>query len=642
MADTISIQSDCIDSQESELLFLTDISRSGTNAALALRDGAGQSSSPNSDVDSTESEPKRRILEPGDIQRRLYLRECNRLHVIPVGAYLRLQGQTTLAIRHYNIGPNGARALSVPLMLDSSLTHLDLEGNDIGYEGVKSLVETLADNVYISNLNLSNNNLRSEGAKMVCSLLLTSNIIESIKLSGKGYTSVQLVDPDLRHGVCFRCCIIFIIGTTADIEALVPRVVGGNDFHDADAEIFAKVMKETRTLKELSLAHNGFGEIAGTEFGNAIAVNESLETLDLSWNHIRRRSAAAFALGIKENVRLKTLDVSFNGFGAEGAAVIALALNTNRTLVELNLAHNRLIDEALKFVATQLPSNDTLKILRIGENPITTVGALELLEAIKEAESCAIEVLDMEGISVDRTFIKTLKAAQKTKNLSVVHGKVQKLPVDKLPPRKVVPVPENGDAGTTEIDNAGDNKEDHKKEPEESESKKVDTGNDKHKKNEKEVENMSRDTTQNPETERPEMETVLRTGESEEPSHEIATELETGPDISKNTHVETDIIEQVETGTPENIPEESCDVDKKSSNVTDDNEENNEPEVAETVEIVVNDTQETESQTDNKSKITSDMNITPGIKVTPDVNITPDIIVTPDSIVTPDINAEET
>ena len=53
----------------------------------------------------------------------MYLRECKKLQVIPVGAYLRQPTQNALIIRHYNMGPNGARALAAPLLVHNTFSY---------------------------------------------------------------------------------------------------------------------------------------------------------------------------------------------------------------------------------------------------------------------------------------------------------------------------------------------------------------------------------------------------------------------------------------------------------------------------------------------------------------------------------------
>lgn len=49
----------------------------------------------------------------------LYERECKRLGVCPVGAFLRAPGKASVELRNYSVGPKGAAALAVPLLVSN-------------------------------------------------------------------------------------------------------------------------------------------------------------------------------------------------------------------------------------------------------------------------------------------------------------------------------------------------------------------------------------------------------------------------------------------------------------------------------------------------------------------------------------------
>lgn len=328
-------------------------------------------------------EPPRKVLQPHEIKMQMYLRECKKLQVIPVGAYLRQPTQNALIIRHYNMGPNGARALAAPLLLDQVLSFLDIEGNSITPIGLASIQEALSENIHITQLNIADNKLGTKGAQLIGLLMSTNATIERLNVSHNG-------------------------------------------FRDSDAIIFAKIMKQNRHLKELILAGNEFGDIAGPAFGKVLANNESLEIFDVSWNHIRKQSAAEFAQGIKENVALKSLNVSFNGFGTEGTSMMAQAIAQNRTLQHLDMSKNRITDIDITVFNRQLKCNDTLKTLRLGDNLLTTAGATDIIKNVLECEANGLELIDLGSTSVDLFFIRTLDQLFAAKDIKVIFGKIQK------------------------------------------------------------------------------------------------------------------------------------------------------------------------------------------------------------------------
>ncbi|XP_050405944.1 leucine-rich repeat-containing protein 74B [Patella vulgata] len=320
-------------------------------------------------------------LDTVDIQKKLYRRECDKLGVIPIGVYMRNPVQPQLILKHYSMGPDGAKALAIPLMLDSNIVCLDLEGNDINATGMVAMAEMLAESVTIKELNLSRNNLGHRGALSVKSLLRKNRLIDTLYLSGNGFT-------------------------------------------DVDTTTFADIIKESKTLKKLVLSHNGFGDGSGTLFGNAIIVNENMEYLDLSWNKLRGRSAAELCLGLKENIGLKYFNIAYNGCGKHGATAVAMALGVNSTLRELDLTDNRLTDVYVLAVIRELSNNETLKILRIGENLITGKGCLDILRLFLKAENSVLEILDLKNTNVTKEFLEEMKMLPSIRTPSpvILHG----------------------------------------------------------------------------------------------------------------------------------------------------------------------------------------------------------------------------
>ncbi|XP_052269991.1 leucine-rich repeat-containing protein 74B-like isoform X2 [Dreissena polymorpha] len=350
-------------------------------------------------------DPPKKCMEAQDIKVKLYLRECERLRVIPVSAFLRAPNSRVLKLKHYNMGPNGARALAAALMIDTVVSFLDLEGNFITSVGLASLKEALCDQNYVTYLNISDNKLGSRGAELIGRMMLSNHHIDTLHASRNGFT-------------------------------------------DADASIFANIIKDNRTLKELVISGNEFEEGAGCALGAALASSETLEKLDVSWNHIRKRGALEFAQGIKENVGLRTLDVSFNGFGTEGTAYMGQALTTNRSLLELDMSKNRITNIDMKILAKQLAQNDNIQVLRLGDNLINALGAMDILRAVLALETSSVQLIDFGTTCVDQGFLKLLAELQEQRpHVRVIHGREQNVYLDE----SMAPPVENPDQALSEF-----------------------------------------------------------------------------------------------------------------------------------------------------------------------------------------------
>ncbi|XP_039272007.1 uncharacterized protein LOC120346351 isoform X2 [Styela clava] len=329
------------------------------------------------DLDVEDDMPKAYTSMTG---KDIYLRSCEQLGVVPASYFLAHMNNPSLNMSHHGLGPRGAKAISPPLVVNTSITDLNIEDNWITADGTKDLADMLLENCYIADLNMSQNKLGSKGAEYMCDMLMENTTLRSVNLSA-------------------------------------------NDFKDKDAMYFADAFRANFKLKEFDLSKNAFCELGGEWLGQGIAANESIEYLNLSWNHLRLKGALAVCAGMKINITIKKLDLSWNGFANDGAAAMAEALKTNNTLTWLDLSHNRITGEGARLLAKGLSVNDTLRTLKIGNNPIDADGALALLRAIADNEKSAMEDLDLTGVSVNEEFkLLAQELAQRSRGSSSRHS----------------------------------------------------------------------------------------------------------------------------------------------------------------------------------------------------------------------------
>ncbi|XP_021340966.1 leucine-rich repeat-containing protein 74B-like [Mizuhopecten yessoensis] len=416
-----------------------------------------------------DNERKKKKLEQSEVKKEIYKRECARCHVVPVSAYLRAPSSSSLVIRHYNLGPNGAKALSAPLMLDDTVTHVDIVGNAIEVQGLVSLLQAITENRSVRHLDISDNNLTSTGAKVLGEFIRhnKNTTLEHLVMSATVSLLKFQLDPKERE-LDDTVTHVDIVGNAIEVQGLVSLlqaitenrsvrhldisdnnltstgakvlgefirhnknttlehlVMSENCFKDEDGLYFSEAIQVNKSLKEIVLSHNLFGDVSGPAFGKALAINNTLETFDISWNQIRKKSAALFVKRLKDNVGLTRLNLGFNGLGSDGASEMVSLLKINKSLVELDLSHNRLKDLDTVPLAKGLAKNDTLKVLRIGDNLLTSVGATAILHSLYDPRSlCVLETLDFHNTSVDLAFERYLKEIKVNRAVQVIHGKV--------------------------------------------------------------------------------------------------------------------------------------------------------------------------------------------------------------------------
>ncbi|KAJ8308890.1 hypothetical protein KUTeg_013764 [Tegillarca granosa] len=122
--------------------------------------------------------------------RNLYLSMCKTFGVVPASYFLRHMKNPVLNLRHHGLAALGAKALSFPLMNNTSVLKLDLSDNWIEGEGAEGIASMLKENCYISNLDLSENHLGNRGAVAICNMLTTNTTLKEITLSGNDRNSL--------------------------------------------------------------------------------------------------------------------------------------------------------------------------------------------------------------------------------------------------------------------------------------------------------------------------------------------------------------------------------------------------------------------------------------------------------------------
>ncbi|XP_028680833.1 leucine-rich repeat-containing protein 74B [Erpetoichthys calabaricus] len=325
-----------------------------------------------------ESGETRTAYDPSG--RTMYLEACKVYGVVPASYFLLHIQDPELNMMHHGLGPQGAKALAVPLVTNTFIVKLSLQDNWLEGEGGAAIAEMLKENCYITELDLSDNKLGVTGAQALSSMLLENSTLVGLNLSG-------------------------------------------NEFDDHATKHLAEVLVTNQKVETLDLSHNRMADGAGEAMGHAIAENTRMKDLNLSWNCFRGKGAISVAKGLGANIFLRVVDLSYNGFGKDGAAALGDALKVNNVLEELNISNNRIPPEGAVRLAMGLKENKTLKVLNLARNPFQTAGCYAVLKSLQGNPESAIESLDFSDITVNTDFddlYKTVKEA--FPGLQIKHG----------------------------------------------------------------------------------------------------------------------------------------------------------------------------------------------------------------------------
>ncbi|XP_068167767.1 leucine-rich repeat-containing protein 74B [Antennarius striatus] len=309
-----------------------------------------------------------------------YLEACEKFQVVPASCFLQQIRNTDLNMVHRGLGPQGTKALAVPLVTNTSIVKLNLRDNWMEGTGGAAIAKMLKENCFITEVDLSNNNLGDNGARAIAGMLKKNGILLKLNLSG-------------------------------------------NKFTDQSAEYLSPALITNTKLQHLDISYNSLRERAGQSLGNSLSENTGLRSLNLAWNCIQGRGAVMLANGLGGNIFLRIVDLSFNGFGKEGAIGLGQALKENAVLEELNVSNNRIPPEGAICLAMGLRVNKTIKSLKMGRNPIQNAGCYGILKCVQENPQSAMEALDFSDITVNQDFEDLYTAVKEMfPVLTVIHG----------------------------------------------------------------------------------------------------------------------------------------------------------------------------------------------------------------------------
>lgn len=249
------------------------------------------------------------------------------------------------------IGPEGARELAEELRGSRSLECLVLgesgdrgrriRPHDVGTEGLKSLLEGLRRNPQrmISSLSICHAALGSEAGRHLASFLEGDRMLQHLDVSG---------NPLSSEGVC----------------ALLPKCA---------------------RLRSLSIADTGCrGELIHPPLCALLRLSRDLAHLSLAHNTLETKPLRRIARAIASCESLVSLDLEQTGIDTEGVTALADALLAApvQSLTELDLSENNLGQVEASTALAHALTRSVIQVLRLNRNALGDAGVRELAEAL--------------------------------------------------------------------------------------------------------------------------------------------------------------------------------------------------------------------------------------------------------------------
>ncbi|XP_066020593.1 protein NLRC5-like isoform X2 [Pocillopora verrucosa] len=304
---------------------------------------------------------------------------------------------THLNLKCAMVRDSGVDSLSEALSVNTALTHLYLNRNMIGASGASFLSRALSVNTTLAHLNLGRNEIGASGAASLSQALSVNSSLVYLNLDrnflgDSGAASLSQA---------------FSVNTT-----LAQLNLGRNAIGASGAASLSQALSVNGSLVDLNLERNFLGDSGAASLSQALSVNSSLTDLNLRDNKIGGSGASFLSRALSVKTTLAHLNLGRNEIGASGAASLSQALSVNSSLVDLNLERNFLGDSGAASLSQAFSVNTTLAHLNLGRNEIGASGAASLSQALSVNSS-------LVDLNLERNFLGDSGAASLSQAFSV-------------------------------------------------------------------------------------------------------------------------------------------------------------------------------------------------------------------------------
>ena len=349
---------------------------------------------------------------------------------------------TELDLSGNEITDEEVKKLAVAIQVNKTLQELNIFKNWISKEGVMKIVEACTKNRTLHKLVCTHNNLSKSGLAAIneyirkdnavqifnaswnsvvansgCGSQLVITTLQSLRWSPDGSENsvldynkeVWLVNNTVWNNIPCR----FTRDSLIELQFPSSYILSGTQ-----VDVIQGIM-QIDTLQKLSISHNLLSDDGAIAFSEYLKTNTTLIELDMGNNNITCKGANRLAEATKVNSALQKLNVSHNQISYDGAIAFSECLKTNTTLIELDMGWNNITCKGASRLAEATKVNSALQKLNISHNQISYDGAIAFSECLK-TNTTLIE-LDMEWNNI------TCKGASRLAEAIKVNSALQKL-----------------------------------------------------------------------------------------------------------------------------------------------------------------------------------------------------------------------
>lgn len=216
------------------------------------------------------------------------------------------------------------------LRTTTSLTHLALPGNLIDDDLTKILVQNLMLNKTISQLDLAHNKIGNSGARKIAKYILQTQILTHLNLNDNciSYDGSRFLAQALKVN-----------------KSLISLELALNRLDDkAGSKLCLDLLNNNSGLEYIGLSANQLGNMFCESLAEFVNVNESIQSVDVSCNNIQESNAETLMESLEKNPNITKIDVRMNEFVPETVEAINEIVMKN-FLKQQNISYFKIPDE---------------------------------------------------------------------------------------------------------------------------------------------------------------------------------------------------------------------------------------------------------------------------------------------------------
>ncbi|XP_066555759.1 ribonuclease inhibitor [Amia ocellicauda] len=330
------------------------------------------------------------------------------------------------------------------ILVNSSITELNLTNNYVGDLGVKHLTALLSRaTCNISKLGLANNSLSAACCTDLATLVSSSQALKELSLSkndfaASGFTiqfselsqpTCQLEELELFCcGITAQCCEDLAANLHSN-HVLKKLVLRNNKLEDRGVEQLCSAFQQPiSALRTLQLEGCMLTSKCCAALATVLEKSRSLQHLGLDWNDIGDEGVRQLCQGLQTpGCVLQTLEMESCELTAGCCGELAQTLSSSHSLTCLVLSDNELGDQGVKLLSAGLKHpNCVLQTLVLQENNLTAACCKDLEQALDS--SSHLTTLDLSrNLLTDKSVSYLQGLAQSCVSLCTVELRLNKL-----------------------------------------------------------------------------------------------------------------------------------------------------------------------------------------------------------------------